>query len=57
MEDRSWDTNVWVADSALARQALGWSPAYDFERGLVTTIDWLRADGMLRELYQQASQR
>jgi UDP-glucose 4-epimerase len=45
MPDRSWDTDVWVANPARIRAELGWSPTLDLERGLARTIAWYRAGG------------
>ncbi len=42
MKQRTWDTNVWVADSRKIRQQLGWQPHYDFESGFVRTVKWFR---------------
>lgn len=45
MPDRSWDTDVWVANSTRVRAKLGWSPSLDLEQGLARTIAWYRAGG------------
>jgi UDP-glucose 4-epimerase len=42
MADRSWDTDVWVANPARIEAELGWSPRLDLERGLAETIAWLK---------------
>jgi UDP-glucose 4-epimerase len=42
MPERSWDTDIWVANPALIKAELGWSPRLDLERGLGETIDWLK---------------
>jgi dolichol-phosphate mannosyltransferase len=40
MENRRWDTSVWVANNQKAVQQLGWKPQYNFEQGLAKTIEW-----------------
>ncbi len=39
--DRTWDTDVWIADPALIREHLGWTVAHDFERGFRATVEWM----------------
>jgi UDP-glucose 4-epimerase len=43
MEQREWDTNVWVGSSAAIEQAAGWRFKVDLKDGLSRTIAWLRA--------------
>jgi UDP-glucose 4-epimerase len=45
MPDRSWDTDVWVANPARISAELGWSAKLDLEQGLAKTIAWYRAGG------------
>ena len=42
MGSRSWDTDVWVADSALIDKQLGWKAAHSFENGFRATVAWRR---------------
>lgn len=42
MENRSWDSGTWYSDPSLAKQSLGFSPKYDFERGFRRMVDWAR---------------
>lgn len=42
MPNRQWDTNVWLADNRKIRNALGWEPKFDFERGFEKTVGWFR---------------
>jgi nucleoside-diphosphate-sugar epimerase len=51
MADRSWDTDVWVADASKIERELGWRPAVAFDEGLARTAAWLRNDPVLRERY------
>jgi nucleoside-diphosphate-sugar epimerase len=52
MPQRSWDTTIWVADSARIRAELGWEPRTSLEQGLVATAEWLKAAGAaIREKY------
>lgn len=42
MDDRDWDTTIWVSDNRLAGKALGWHPRTSFERGFTTFVGWLK---------------
>jgi dolichol-phosphate mannosyltransferase len=42
MENRRWDTSVWVANNQKAVQQLCWKPQYNFEQGLAITIEWAK---------------
>ena len=46
MNDRLWDTNIWVADVQKLR-AHGWEAQYDLRRGLETTAGWFRQNPLL----------
>ena len=52
MPDRSWDTNVWVADNHRIRQELDWQPRYGFEAGFRATAEWFQRNPELREHYR-----
>ena len=41
MPNRAWDTTIWKADNSRLR-GIGWTPEYDFERGLRDTIRWFQ---------------
>jgi nucleoside-diphosphate-sugar epimerase len=45
MPRHRWDTNVWVADAMVIRQALGWEPRTSFESGFRRTVEWAREHG------------
>ncbi len=48
MDDRHWDTDVWVSDPTLIRQALGWEARVGLEAGLRATAAFLsETPGML----------
>jgi nucleoside-diphosphate-sugar epimerase len=51
MADRSWDTDVWVSDTSLARRTLGWEPAVSLADGLARFARWLDASDELRAFY------
>jgi UDP-glucose 4-epimerase len=52
MPQRTWDTKVWVADSARIRAELGWEPRTSLEQGLTATVEWLmKAGTAVREKY------
>jgi UDP-glucose 4-epimerase len=52
MPDRSWDTEVWVADVSKIERELGWRPAVGFDEGLERTAAWLQSDPGVRERYR-----
>ena len=52
MPQRTWDTRVWVADSARIRTELDWEPETSLEQGLAATAEWLvAADAGVQERY------
>lgn len=53
MEDREFDSAVWVANIDRIEKELGWSPRDSFEQGLDWTIDWFRQTG--RSIREYAS--
>jgi UDP-glucose 4-epimerase len=53
MQDRAWDTSVWVADSALMCRELGWKPAHTFEQGFRRFVDWFQSNQRLWSLYEK----
>lgn len=57
MPDRTWDTNVWVANNRKIRQELGWQPRHTFEEGFQKTVKWfLNTPGIL-SIYQQSAHK
>lgn len=52
MPPRTWDTDVWVADSARIRDELGWRPRWALPEGFQLLVDWLRGH---RDLYERYS--
>jgi len=51
MEDRAWDTAIWIADPSKVQRELGWRASVEFEEGLVATADWFRSHPELRQAY------
>jgi len=52
MPRRTWDTKVWVADTARIRAELGWEPRASLEQGLQATAEWLdKTDAVIRKRY------
>jgi nucleoside-diphosphate-sugar epimerase len=54
MEERIWDTAVWVSDNRKIRARLGWRPRYDVEEGFRQMVNWLRDNPALLRRYQNA---
>ena len=53
MEQRSWDTDIWVGSPDAMAKDIGWRSKIDFATGLQRTIDWVttsRLPAYLREL-------
>lgn len=44
-DERTWDTDTWVADCSKARRYLKWSHKTDIETGLAKTIEWTKKYG------------
>jgi nucleoside-diphosphate-sugar epimerase len=42
MQQRSWDTDIWVGSPAALEKEIGWRSKIDFATGLQRTIDWTR---------------
>jgi dolichol-phosphate mannosyltransferase len=53
MQDRIWDTKVWVADSEKIRTELGWKPRYSFEQGFRLMLEWFKQNPSLLEYYRK----
>lgn len=53
MENRSWDTSVWVSDPRKIRDALGWQPTLSFRDGLRATVEWLQKNPELLTYYEE----
>jgi nucleoside-diphosphate-sugar epimerase len=54
MPNRSWDTNVWVANPRRIQDELGWSPRHNFEYGFQAFVHWIRNNPELLDLYRAA---
>ncbi|MCX7046828.1 MAG: NAD-dependent epimerase/dehydratase family protein [Candidatus Sumerlaeota bacterium] len=42
MKDRTWDTNVWIADIRRILSELGWRPRFDLQSGFKAMLRWLQ---------------
>lgn len=51
MGNRIWDTNTWISNNHYIREALGWYPRYNFERGFRKMVDWFRDNPSILEMY------
>jgi len=56
MQQRSWDTTVWVSDPTKIKSELGWRPRYDLVQGLTQTVGWFRLHPALLDRYRAAQQ-
>jgi len=52
MEQRSWDTNVWVGTAERIRREIGWSARTGLESGLRQTLEWLERHPDLLRHYE-----
>jgi nucleoside-diphosphate-sugar epimerase len=52
MDDRSWDTSVWVADARAARAQLGWQARTAFADGFGRTVEWFRSRPAIAARYR-----
>ena len=57
MEQRSWDTAVWVGQPDAAAAVLGWHASTSLDRGLRLMADWLQARPDLASRYAPQSDR
>ncbi len=55
MAPRAWDTDVWVADSALIQAQLGWRSRYELRDGFRLMVAWLRDRHEIQEFYASFS--
>ena len=53
MEERSWDTNVWVCDNTKIKQELGWQTKYSLEEGFKAMIEWFVSNPRMLEYYNK----
>ena len=44
MPNRSWDTDVWVADSRKLQDELAWRPEFTVEQGFEKMVEWTRSE-------------
>jgi UDP-glucose 4-epimerase len=51
MEQRSWDTNIWVSDPRAAMELLNWKATTSLDDGLSKTSAWLKTRPQLWERY------
>jgi nucleoside-diphosphate-sugar epimerase len=57
MPDRTWDTDVWVADNRLVESKLGWRPGHNVSQGFAKFAAWLRDDPELLKRYRHLERR
>lgn len=53
MEDRSWDTAVWVSDSGRARNVLGWQPQLTVREGFRRLVEWVKSSEVMAAYYRE----
>jgi nucleoside-diphosphate-sugar epimerase len=42
MQDRIWDSSIWVADVDKAKRSLNWQAKTALDQGLMQTMDWFK---------------
>jgi dolichol-phosphate mannosyltransferase len=52
MEQRIWDTSVWVGDPARAQKAIGWRASTPLSAGLAGLAGWMQESPQWRERYR-----
>jgi len=53
MPNRTWDTNVWVANPDRIKTKLGWTAKHTLEAGFKSTVDWFNKNPHLIDYYRQ----
>ena len=53
MEDRIWDTGVWVSDNQSIGKELAWHPEYTFEQGFRKMVQWFKDNPAMIEEYRR----
>jgi dolichol-phosphate mannosyltransferase len=53
MEERAWDTDVWVALPDAIKRDLGWACTYSVDEGFAQFVRWFRSDPQLIDLYKR----
>jgi nucleoside-diphosphate-sugar epimerase len=54
MDQRDWDTNVWVSNPERIKRELRWEPQYDLRHGMTRFIDWFRDHPDYLDYYRKA---
>lgn len=54
MENRIWDTSVWVANNQKAKKILNWNVENTFEEGFSKTVSWFRNNHAIASYYLQS---
>jgi nucleoside-diphosphate-sugar epimerase len=57
LDERSWDTDCWVADPRRIRTALGWAPRRSFAEGFAELVGWFRDRPERVAFYEAAASR
>jgi UDP-glucose 4-epimerase len=57
LEERPWDTEVWVSDPRTIRAELGWSARRSFAEGFGELVEWFRGRPQLLDFYEQGAAR
>ena len=53
MENKIWDTHVWVSDSRRIQKVLGWCPRHDLEKGFKCMVSWFKDNPLLLKSYKK----
>ena len=52
MSNRIWDTNIWLADIRKIKNDFGWKPKYDFNQGIIETVEWFKNNPRIFQYYK-----
>lgn len=53
MDNRNWDTNVWISNSSLIQNKLGWQPKFNFRQGFQKTVEWFKSSPKMLEKFRE----
>ena len=51
MDNRNWDSSVWVSDNSKLTKELNWNPKITIEEGFKLFVDWVKTESSMTEKY------